>query len=258
MKQMQVESLGNALKATGQVGQAYSAMGVDPEALSGSLGQAQAAQGLLSQIQNDSASQADKDKFTGTNTLKKLGFTAVKGLQAYIVFEIMSGAGGIYTVDGTFYWYIPYIIYASFVAQFLDLVIFVAPSLGAKMLEKMHATSYMHSIGTINVMCSTALISCLVAGLGPSGPIAEFLQDLIQYQVMIVNLDSGLLNVFDPMPAWMTALLAWIESIPRIIWNKIVLAVGNIYNKVLCKSSWWDFAVAVFSLIFDWSSPPTW
>lgn len=219
------------------------------------MNQAQKAQDMMNYIKSDGASKEDKDKFSGSNIFKKLGFTIVKGFQAWIVYQCMSGAGGIYTINGDFTWYVPYLIYGSFAAQFFDLLFCIAPKMAAELLAKIHGEAFQHSIGTINVMCSTALIGILTVGLGPSGDMVGFLQDLIQYQVMLVNLDSGLMNVFNPMPTWMQHLIYWIESIPRIIWNKICLAFSCIIDKIKCKSDWGEFFKAIFLIIFDWSAP---
>ena len=48
---------------------------------------------MLDQLQSDSASEDDKLRYGGSNILKKLAFVAIKGVQVYIVYEIMTGAG---------------------------------------------------------------------------------------------------------------------------------------------------------------------
>ena len=53
----------------------------------------QKARGMLDELQADGASEDDKLRYGGGNILKKLAFLAVKGVQVYIVYEVMTGAG---------------------------------------------------------------------------------------------------------------------------------------------------------------------
>jgi hypothetical protein len=74
---------------------------------------------------------------------------------------------------------------------------------------------------------------------------------------MLVNLDAGLLNVFNPMPNWLRSLIEYVESFPRMLWNKLLLLYSTIVEKISGKTNWIDFAKALFPVIFDWSLPPT-
>ena len=48
---------------------------------------------MLDELQNDGASEEDKLRYGGGNIFKKLAFVAIKGVQVYIVYQIMTGAG---------------------------------------------------------------------------------------------------------------------------------------------------------------------
>ena len=61
--------------------------------LSGQLAQAQKARGILDELKANNASEADKAKYSGSSMLKKLAFTLIKGVQVYIVLQIVSNAG---------------------------------------------------------------------------------------------------------------------------------------------------------------------
>lgn len=204
----------------------------------GQLAQMQKARGMLDQLQSDSASEDDKLRYGGSNIFKKLAFVAIKGVQVYIVYEIMTGAGGIFEVSGAFLPYIPALIVASFAIQLLDFIMHVAPAMGAKILHEAHADFLIPSVGTANVMVSTALIQCVaIPEWGATGYIVEFLQTLVQYQVMLGNFDSGVMAVFNPMPPWMKAFVAWLEDLPRILWEKLVFLVLSTVDVVLCRIS---------------------
>ena len=141
-------------------------------------------------------------------------------------------------MSGAFLPYIPALIVASFAIQLLDLIMHVAPAMGAKILHEAHADFLIPSVGTANVMVSTALIQCVaIPEWGATGYIVEFLQTLVQYQVMLGNFDSGVMAVFNPMPPWMRAFVAWLEDLPRILWEKLVFLVLSTVDVVLCRIS---------------------
>ena len=50
---------------------------------------------MLDELQSDSASEDDKLRYGGSNIFKKLAFLSIKGVQVYIVYEIMTGAGSV-------------------------------------------------------------------------------------------------------------------------------------------------------------------
>ena len=161
----------NGLK--GQVGGLQSQFG-------GQLAQANQAKGIFDQVSQDTASTSDKAKYSGSGLLKKFVFLAVKGFQAYIVFSITTGGVFSTGVDGSLLPYIIALVYASFLAQLVDLLLLVAPALGADLLHKMHADFLLHSIGTVNVLCSTTLIGFLTLPWGATGYPVEFLQTIVQ------------------------------------------------------------------------------
>ena len=98
-------------------------------------------------------------------------------------------------------------------------------------------------------MVSTALIQCVtVPNWGASGYIVEFLQTLVQYQVMLGNFDSGIMAVFNPMPNWMVALIDWLESLPQILWDKICYFFSALYDAITGSISWIDFAKDLFGI----------
>ena len=141
-------------------------------------------------------------------------------------------------MSGEFFPYIPALIVASFVIQLMDFIMHVAPAFGAKILHEAHADFLIPSVGTANVMVSTALIQCVaIPEWGATGYIVEFLQTLVQYQVMLGNFDSGVMAVFNPMPPWMKAFVLWLEDLPRIIYEKLVFLVLSTVDVILCRIS---------------------
>jgi hypothetical protein len=240
-----------------------------PGALDGIKGQIGGVQDQLQQvnkakstfdyIQNDSASAEDKAKFSGTGILKKFTFLCVKGLQAYIVLSINYNFGNIFTygVTGTFQPWITALVFASFLAQLFDLILLVAPELGAKLLHDLHADFLIKSMGTVGVFCSTTLIFYLtVPDWGADGYPVDFLRDIIQYQVMLGNLDSGLFHVLSPPPKWLTALIEFIESLPAIIYNKIKRFFTYLFDAIRGHITWVEFGKDLLGIVTEPLLPP--
>lgn len=186
---------------------------------------------------------------------KKFVFAMVKAAQVYLVIEIINGVSVPSEVGppttGSLTYFIPPLIFASFITQFLDFALSCAPI----------SFQLIQTNNSLQALITTAIINQLATpNWGAKGEMVTILQNVIKNQALLNTLDFGLINALFPLPNCFLiveeSISACCQTIYDVIFKPVVDAVKYVITVISEFVSYvlgaiWSFIAWLIQYVLD-------